>query len=533
MASSAEEVTVERGAAGSRSELDEAKSERDEACFSDDRLLAAAEWSRGVPDDVWGVIVSFAGTVGSMRLSRTCCELRGSVLRSIRVARIEQWADSFPAARLTALVDVMLDMRVEHAPALSALQLCPSLQSLSLDCRLQPPSSCLLAALPLFPALRAVTLRWVLVNGQLGSTLAQCEALKAVQLLAPGGSSRSEQRRENVSAFLRELSGCHQLRQLRGLRLRDDGDRAELCAALCAWEQLEELQIRACPDNGDRGRPMAVTLDDVASVAADSCPLLHSLQFDSKRQQTLSERDADAIGRMASLRQLHLFKLQLPSTFFSGLHRLKAVQSLQLDLRRLEDGSWEELAAFVRSQPVRVLHVFLFDLPFPAAIALLAAVAAHGSLTEVEIRTRTRTFERDEMEAAGAAVAEALCQSTAHTWRLRLPFRLLSLLRTWHGRQPTAALRSVRFLHNSVGELVEDDGFPPLLLSCLRSSPSLREVYFELRSVRDEVITELVDAVEAEPLACKLVVSYFPKDALSMYTGEEEELHKLGLFLYQ
>eukprot|EP00753_Platysulcus_tardus_P007753 PLAT15475.1.p1 GENE.PLAT15475.1~~PLAT15475.1.p1 ORF type:complete len:501 (+),score=92.21 PLAT15475.1:328-1830(+) len=447
-----------------------------------------------ISSDSWGVILSFVETRSAVALSTTASWLRGVVHRCIRSITVDGNAAALSAARFTALQDVTLSSSVDLSVALPVLrEHCPQLSKLAASCD-GGGGDALISNLPLFPKLKAVHL-WRF-DAAIAKALACCPELVEVSYML---GMRPE------ASVLPELSAMPRLRKLRGVSLRDEDEVRLFCSCVGSWSQLEELDLRI----GMRDVPI---VGCVAAIA-DSCPALRSLALGGPGGlPILTSEEATALGRLSQLRVLRLNRLLLPATFFDALgEKINRLETLELLSDMLGDGSgWNPLGDFVaRQQSLKVLQVdakaaYLSSpgayLPATALLPLLRAVARHPCLTRATIASVKQSLSSEDAAAVAVDLAEAVVQSRVTHWACDARFDLLAFLRAWRARQPAAAIRKMNFCDCECEGADGEEGFTSLLLSCLRSCPSLRLVVLGFREAEEELTAALVKAVKAQPV---------------------------------
>eukprot|EP00753_Platysulcus_tardus_P020102 PLAT7748.2.p1 GENE.PLAT7748.2~~PLAT7748.2.p1 ORF type:complete len:527 (+),score=109.93 PLAT7748.2:271-1851(+) len=437
-----------------------------------------------LPDDVWGVVVSYLTVKHAVSLSSSCKRLRDSVLGAFLSVKLRGDCSSFPAARFRSLeyADVWVDG--ELAEMLERLLLCPQLRRLSLGLSkwLWEGPRAVASVLSRFSRLRTVSLRDELLTGCMGEALAACKALTDIDLgmrsfrmtdVGPSlvglrvGGCFPPSRLDNPifqtaqEDVLRALARCYSLRKLRGLFMSETAAVDAFCAAAASWTGLQELQL-------DLYDSKELDLTAVLTAVASSCCQLQRLQL--KGRGALERKHGEQIGRCAQLRQLQLGErtaaLLLVEPFFEQLSALTMLQELTLTNCEADDSGWSAVIACIVKQPLVVLRVGVKQMPASAAASLLHAVCSIRSLKTVRLHGSSR-WTREEEDQLGAAFGEAIVQSSVCDWDMQLPMRLLPLLRAWDGRQPAADVKRLNLEECEASYTAADEEIAPLLIRCV------------------------------------------------------------------
>eukprot|EP00753_Platysulcus_tardus_P022423 PLAT955.1.p1 GENE.PLAT955.1~~PLAT955.1.p1 ORF type:complete len:350 (+),score=81.12 PLAT955.1:25-1050(+) len=305
--------------------------------------------------------------------------------------------------------------------------------------------------------------------------------------------------------FLRELAGCSQLQQLTGVHPRDDSSSSQLCASLAAWPKLQRLGVRV-----DAYR--VSWHDDISSVAAACCPVLARV---SLQDSQLSSAGVAALASMKQLRHLCLSSVSLPITFFHDLAG-SLLQQLEIAMcRGMKCAAKEHLAVFLAEHSLTKLTLLIPSYSSACLVACAAAIAtSRSTLRSVVImgflnptgrqryamRRPLPGAEADaavtpDEDAVSKALADAFCSSAVTDWKLAVPIPVLSFLRQWDSRTPAAAVEELSGLRWQDEAVRDAEDFVPLLLRCLRSCPSLREVRLPFSYIRKEQLVQLQAAV--------------------------------------
>eukprot|EP00753_Platysulcus_tardus_P021893 PLAT9159.1.p1 GENE.PLAT9159.1~~PLAT9159.1.p1 ORF type:complete len:498 (-),score=85.21 PLAT9159.1:181-1674(-) len=476
-----------------------------------------------IPGEVWGLILRFIPSKSPCMLASTCSWLRQLVLSAVEVIEIFAAQPHFPAERLLRLQEVVMSAKAAEVPMMEALYGCPQLRKLTLSARVRPA----LETLPHFPKLEAVVLKGAVACGPLGRLLASCKTLRAVQIFLnrPLNRLRGLPREEYVCDFLRELSDCSALRQLHGLKLRDEEDKAQLCAAVGCWPQLQELSVLFEPDmNGWGGGPVACSSDGVLAAVAGGCPRLQQLALRTRLRAELSEEDMAHVAAMSELCMLDLGTFRVPLTLTAQLTRLTNLTDLNLNLRGESAESWSVFVEFVESCPLHSLALARPRVPAEQWAALLRVITTHESLRVVRLEQPADTGDAE----VAAVLAEAICRSRVCQWWTQLPICLLSFVQAWNGRKPQAGLRKLHIndLHCRIESMSDD--FTRLFLACVRSLPRCCPVAeLDLLGWPKEALVKLVEAVAAKPLTNVKLRACVRPGALS----SDRDLRDSGLLL--
>eukprot|EP00753_Platysulcus_tardus_P014619 PLAT4412.1.p1 GENE.PLAT4412.1~~PLAT4412.1.p1 ORF type:complete len:528 (-),score=119.93 PLAT4412.1:83-1666(-) len=492
-----------------------------------------------IPDDVWGMLLQHCSTEDSMSLSTTCSWLNDAVIRSVTSLELQHLSPGFPVARAVSLRQ-MSSGYFFQAEMLPLLRSCPQLHKLEVSCNDPELTDALFSLFPLLPRLQSVYLKHPVVDGRLGQVLASCEQLRDVQLYMRLRGDRRRGREEFVCHFLRELTALPALRSLNGLELRDAEDTVQLCAAVGAWNKLEELTVQSSPDQrsvprGHAPLPLGRQLldapvDGIAAAVGSSCPRIRKLFVlpALRSGHVLSMEDAEAIGGMTELRQLGLAG-ELPAASVELLGAATKIEKLTLDRASLDAEGGKQLACFIEHQPLISFTMRFFEMPAVAIGDVLRSIAAHkhSSLVEVRMMATVIVPNDERREKLGVAVAEAVCHSTVRRWSLNVGFSLTACLRAWDGCTPAAAITTLNLTSND-RNAGKDGETAALLLRCLRSCPSLKTVDMDYRPAN---VSAVLAAVEMEPLAPMTLTLYIEAAVKAKYRRAKKELAAAGLVL--
>eukprot|EP00753_Platysulcus_tardus_P010787 PLAT305.1.p1 GENE.PLAT305.1~~PLAT305.1.p1 ORF type:complete len:539 (-),score=133.40 PLAT305.1:15-1631(-) len=477
-------------------------------------------------DDVWGLILRCIRPADSKALGSACSWLHDVVLRNISFLCLTASPPAFSAARLTSVQHISLFREVDLAAVLPVLHNCPQLRELQLFCMQPAQIEAAVDNIPLFSRLQKVSLIWPPVTGLLGKALVACSTLRQVELSMCGPRGRQDGRRDIVADFLRELTALPSLRSLYGVQLRDEEDVRQLCAAVGAWPELQELHVISAPD-WDGDLDLEAPLDGIAAAVARSCPAMRSfsMAYEEFEETRLSRADVEAIASMAELRRLQLSGV--PMAVFSPLRSMPVIEELVLSNCSMDEDAYRQIPVVVQQLPLKTLRFAQILFPAEVNVALLRAIAASGSLTTVAFNGIVSNPDDVEMQTMATALAEAVCLSPVRSWQLDTPLCLLSLLRGWNARTPAAAVRSLNLWYvNCLASADEEDA--ALLLRCLRSCAVLREVKLGLWFGSVDAV---VAAVQAEPLSPATLGLRVSREDMSKYEGVLEELKAVGLVL--
>eukprot|EP00753_Platysulcus_tardus_P015808 PLAT5291.2.p1 GENE.PLAT5291.2~~PLAT5291.2.p1 ORF type:complete len:506 (+),score=116.92 PLAT5291.2:61-1578(+) len=498
---------------------EESKKDGSVAAYVRDSGEDADHAAQLIPDDAWGVTLQYCTKQDSASLATVCSWLNSIVLGKLSRLHLDCTPAAFPAARFTSLRCVSLDYFVDHESTLPVLRSCPMLCELQVDCDTAESQAAVIRNLPLFPRLASVTMDCAVVNGQLGKALADCRALQKVKL-AMARYKREDERTASASDFLHQLSALSHLRCLSAIELYNKGDVTQLCAAVGAWSELEELALRSCE--------LSAALDGVAVSIARSCPRMRKLSFSDNRHpmQRVLVEDGEAIAGMAELRQLGLAGA-ISVGYLPPLRTLTKLDKLALRRCRMDAVAARELAAVVQALPLTSLTLLGVTLPSDSLVALLQTIAAHRSLAVVCLSGLNRVADRADKQAVAVAFAEAVCCSPVIDWAVTRLLDLLSFLRAWNGRTPAAQLKRLELSQADSSACVDCD-HSELLLRCVRSCPSLRDVHV---GPMDDSLHALVAAVRAEPLTPTAVTIPVEMEVADKYKDVVDELTAAGLVL--
>eukprot|EP00753_Platysulcus_tardus_P004869 PLAT12735.1.p1 GENE.PLAT12735.1~~PLAT12735.1.p1 ORF type:complete len:509 (+),score=135.40 PLAT12735.1:364-1890(+) len=504
--------------------LEEAKIDEDERISSSGAADASVHAARRIPDDVWGSLLQYLSPKHSMALSSASSWLREAVLHNISSIQLWHTPSALPVARMTSLRHISAFRNVDLSAALLQVRDCPQLRKLEVWCETAAMLAAVEHHLPLLAALESVTLKNTVVDAGLASVLASCKSLRDVHV-AMGLGREADGRVDCLTDFLSELSALSCLRCLSGVHLCNAEQTAALCAAVGAWAQLEELEVLSTPTS-----KLHAHFDGVVAAAAASCPRLRRLclPYASRFLPVLTREVTQSIACLTELRDVWLTG-ELSAASLAPLRALRKVEKLTLDrMGKMDAAGGEELAALIGQLPLTKLSLAGLRLPVRATAAVLRAMALPAQLTQVSIVCTCVEFADASKALLGEALAEAVCNSAVRRWKVGIPFPLISLLRAWDGRVPAAAMTRLSLRMVDSGDCV-GDAYADLLLRCLRSCPSLRQVGF---SNTEGSVDALVAAVRAEPLGgrLKLVISVDGKTA-SKYNTVRNELQAAGLSL--
>eukprot|EP00753_Platysulcus_tardus_P014873 PLAT4593.2.p1 GENE.PLAT4593.2~~PLAT4593.2.p1 ORF type:complete len:458 (+),score=102.74 PLAT4593.2:579-1952(+) len=451
-----------------------------------------------------------------MSLSSACSWLRSTVLRNIRFIELKSSPTAFPAARFSCLRHVEASRGVEPADLLAALRACPQLRKLKVFGGSKKDDEAIAEQLPLLAGLQSVYLPDTAVNGQLGEALAACEALREVRLPGVRFSQQRTREPKSASAFLRQLTAVPALRSLTRLELAEVDDVIQLCAAVGAWTDLEELDV--CSKKSP--------VDGIAVAVSESCPRMRKLMltYVGFAPAPLLVEDMAAIGRMAELRELALAG-PLSAAHISPLSALTKLEKLSLWASRIDEDAAAEFAAVVARLPLKEMQLRI-RLSVAAMLPVLRAITANDRLTEVLLDVPRRECIGAQ-EELGVALAEAVLSSAVRHWNICFPFCFASFLRSWDGRAPAAALHTLFFFSvHSAACLGEE--YAALLLRCVRSCASLRAVCVAPWHCR---VPEVVAAVLAAPLLPTRMRLFVHEADVDAYEDRVDELDAAGLEL--
>eukprot|EP00753_Platysulcus_tardus_P008714 PLAT162.1.p1 GENE.PLAT162.1~~PLAT162.1.p1 ORF type:complete len:500 (+),score=156.40 PLAT162.1:260-1759(+) len=469
-----------------------------------------------LPEEVWGSLLRFCSTADCMELSSTCSWLHRMVLRAIRFVELRRPLAYFPAARMTSLQHVQLGRGVDISLALPVLTECTQLRELELDCEAAGTAP-VINFISLFPHLQSVSLQWAEVSGHLGRALVRCKALQHVK----GFLYSSE---EPASSFFHELSSLSTLRSLGKLQLGYAEDCPALCAAVGAWSKLEELSVTS-----EHYEDAAAEMDGLIAAVASGCPHMRRLFLSNYcEERPLTVEDVDSLARMSELQQLALSGLSVVVSL-EPLLALTQLQSLRLAQCRVADDCGPQLRAVTRQLPLTSFTLSPEHCAAAVHVDVLGGIAQASRLAEVTLSSSPPEKTVADKDRLAAALAEAVCRSSVRDWQLSLPFSLLPFLRTWGGSTPAAAVSRL-WLPHADSEACEGEEVALLLLSCLRSCPSLRQVSTKLPS---SVVEAVVAAVRKEALAPTVLSVQVADHAVrTKYQDEKKALKEAGLVLH-
>eukprot|EP00753_Platysulcus_tardus_P015751 PLAT5265.1.p1 GENE.PLAT5265.1~~PLAT5265.1.p1 ORF type:complete len:513 (+),score=122.23 PLAT5265.1:97-1635(+) len=488
---------------------------------------ASGHVARRVPDDAWGVVVRFCASDDSMSLSSTCSWLREAVLGAIDFIHVKRTARiGFPAARFTSLQSISMSRTVQLVKLLPALRDCAQLRELDLYCQFQESTDAFIEHIPFFPRLQSLLLSWVTVDSRLGQALASCETLRDVKLTTGLHFDRSEGRTDFVGDFLRELAALSTLRSLVGIRICDEEDAAQLCTAVAAWPELQQLAVQSNPDK-DGGRLLTAPRHGIAAAVCSSCPQIRKLSLlGIDFAQHVEVDDAEAIACMTELRELELSGY-LPAASLVQLQALPKLQKLLLSKCEVDVDAGRQLAAVIAQLPLTSFTLSHVRLPVAAVGDVLACITTHGSLASVELLRTSLKPTATERQRLGAALGEAVCLSCVRHWTVYFQFSLLAFLRAWNGRTPAAAVTTLNLVWSD-STACEGEEYVALLRRCLHSCPSLKQVCLRNHT---GIVASVVDAAAVERLTPAVLTLRCSYETRELYRGKRRQLRAAGLVL--
>eukprot|EP00753_Platysulcus_tardus_P022066 PLAT923.1.p1 GENE.PLAT923.1~~PLAT923.1.p1 ORF type:complete len:521 (-),score=54.94 PLAT923.1:229-1791(-) len=500
--------------------------------ISDDVRPADGRAFAELPGDIWFVLLRYVSGADKVSLATASKRSHLLVCGCIRKLEISRDLVSFPDALLASLEYVHLLKTVDLFTALPTLQRCRTLRRIVLYC--SPFNmDVILQQLPQFPCLEDIGLRTVeVVNGRWGKMLAECPRLCKLNING-GVIAREVSDEECISDFLSQLSRCSTLSHLHGLLLRTDEDKLQLCAALAAWPQLQELSVTLQPPVEEREDTRLASMLPVLSTLADSCSQLRALHFSSaaKLKLALSVKECQAIGRMTQLRSLNFRRVSLPFNLFTCFHMLTAVETLSLlhcDIEAVEDGGF---ASFIGRNPLAAVHFREVHLTEAFSLQTLRAIPACCSLRVLSLACELPLAE-ESRDAMAVLLADAICTSAIETWRYAISFSLLSLLRAWDARTPVAPVALLHLMGSSDTGVNEAEDFVPLLARCLRSAPSLYSFHFALLDASEATLDALAAAALEEEFPARVKLFITVDSLPAQFLGRNAlHLHEAGLFL--
>eukprot|EP00753_Platysulcus_tardus_P018517 PLAT6893.4.p1 GENE.PLAT6893.4~~PLAT6893.4.p1 ORF type:complete len:516 (-),score=60.52 PLAT6893.4:358-1905(-) len=487
--------------------------------------------AQAIPDDIWSLLLQYSRTADSIALSSTCSWLRNSVLSNMTSILLPSTASSFPATRLTSLLQVSLTKSVFVPTMLPALLDCPQLRELQVACEGEL-REVVMTNLPLFPRLQRVKLSLPTVDGRLGKALASCALLQHVELTMGAGSDRDVARKDFVSDFLSQLASLSGLRSLAGLCLRDEDDSKQLCTSLRAWSELQELRVMSNPDRLGWYK-LFTPLHGIAAAVRDCCPRIRtlSLVISWTSGSGVKGEDLDVIASLKQLRKLTLSG-ELPAASLARLCALTQLQELKLDKCTVGEEAVGKLVALIGELPLTSLSICCGPWPTQALCAILRAVETHGSLAFVELVTGlAHKPSAAESRELAVALATAVCFSPVRRWNTFLRFCLRTFLATWDGRTPVAAMTEL-WLRLSDSMACEGVEHAELLLRCVRSCQSLRRVCCYSLTTSGDAIHAVVAAVRKEPLIPTALILQLSRESREQYLSVSAELKACGLELW-